>query len=91
MQEFKDGIKHMAYGEFANIYDELIYEDIDYKKVSNKIIELCNMNNIKFDDYLDLACGTGNVAINVAKYFKSTYHKLKASTHTFSYISLYVL
>lgn len=25
------------------------------------------------------------------KYFKSTYHKLKASTHTFSYISLYVL
>lgn len=63
----------MAYGEFANIYDELIYEDIDYKKVSNKIIELCNMNNIKFDDYLDLACGTGNVAINVAKYFKSTY------------------
>lgn len=63
----------MAYGEFANIYDELIYEDIDYEKVSDKIIELCNNNEISFDDYLDLACGTGNVAINVAKYFKNTY------------------
>ena len=63
----------MAYGEFANIYDELIYEDIDYEKVSDKIIELCNNNEISFDDYLDLACGTGNVAINLAKYFKNTY------------------
>ncbi|AGX43718.1 class I SAM-dependent DNA methyltransferase [Clostridium saccharobutylicum] len=63
----------MAYGEFANIYDELIYEDINYDKVANKIIELCRRNNIDFDDYLDLACGTGNVAINVAKFFKSTY------------------
>lgn len=63
----------MAYGEFANIYDELIYEDIDYDKVSEKIIDLCEKNNTEFEDYLDLACGTGNVAIKVAKYFKNTY------------------
>ena len=63
----------MAYKEFANIYDELIYEDIDYNKVAEKIINLCTENNINFDDYLDLACGTGNVAIKVAKYFKNTY------------------
>jgi len=63
----------MAYGEFANIYDELIYEDINYDKVAEKIINLCTENNINFEDYLDLACGTGNVAIKVAKHFKNTY------------------
>lgn len=63
----------MAYKEFANIYDELIYEDINYDKVAEKIIELCTEKNIKFDDYLDLACGTGNVSIKVAKHFKNTY------------------
>ena len=63
----------MAYKEFANIYDELIYEDINYDKVAKKIIDLCTENSINFEDYLDLACGTGNVAIKVAKYFKNTY------------------
>lgn len=63
----------MAYKEFANIYDELIYEDINYDNVAEKIIGLCTEDNINFDDYLDLACGTGNVAIKVAKYFKNTY------------------
>lgn len=63
----------MAYGEFANIYDELIYEDINYDKVFEKIIDLCKKNNLGFDDYLDLACGTGNVAVRVAKNFKTTY------------------
>ncbi|MCI1585193.1 MAG: class I SAM-dependent methyltransferase, partial [Clostridium beijerinckii] len=63
----------MAYKEFANIYDELIYEDINYDKVADKIINICRENNLKFEDYLDLACGTGNVSINVAKYFKTVY------------------
>ena len=63
----------MAYGEFANIYDELIYEDINYDKVCEKIIDICTENGMIFEDYLDLACGTGNVAIKVAKYFKNTY------------------
>jgi SAM-dependent methyltransferase len=64
---------YMAYKEFANIYDELIYEDINYDKVSEKIINLCSENSVDFEDYLDLACGTGNVAIKVAKYFKNIY------------------
>ncbi|GAA0075796.1 class I SAM-dependent methyltransferase [Clostridium sp. CTA-5] len=63
----------MAYGEFANIYDKLIYEDIDYTLVSNRILELCKEHGIGYDDYLDLACGTGNVGVNVAKYFKNIY------------------
>lgn len=63
----------MAYKEFANIYDELIHEDINYDKVAEKIIDLCTENSVNFEDYLDLACGTGNVAIKVAKYFKNIY------------------
>ncbi|MBW6410022.1 class I SAM-dependent DNA methyltransferase [Clostridium weizhouense] len=63
----------MAYGEFANIYDKLIYEDIDYNLVSNRILELCKEYQIQYEDYLDLACGTGNVGVNVAKYFKNIY------------------
>ncbi|WP_297422335.1 class I SAM-dependent methyltransferase [Clostridium sp.] len=63
----------MAYKEFANIYDELIYEDIDYDNVEKKIIDLCKENNVKFQDYLDLACGTGNVAVRVGKNFKNIY------------------
>jgi SAM-dependent methyltransferase len=63
----------MAYKEFATIYDELIYEDINYDKIAEKVVNLCKENNVNFDNYLDLACGTGNVAIKVAKYFNSVY------------------
>jgi len=63
----------MTYGEFAKIYDELICEDIDYNKIEERILGIISKHNIKFEDYLDLACGTGNVAIRMAKHFKNTY------------------
>lgn len=63
----------MAYGEFAKIYDELINEDINYDEMINRVVEICRENNIEFDDYLDIACGTGNVTIRLAKYFKNIY------------------
>lgn len=63
----------MAYGEFAKIYDELINEDINYDEMIDRIIEICRENDIEFDDYLDIACGTGNVTIRLAKYFKNIY------------------
>lgn len=63
----------MAYGEFAKIYDELINEDINYDEMTDRIIEIGRENNISFDDYLDVACGTGNVMIRIAKYFKNIY------------------
>lgn len=66
-------MNYMAYREFANIYDELIYEDINYDKVAEKIVSLSTEHNINFEDYLDLACGTGNVSILIAKYFKNIY------------------
>ncbi|WP_195990094.1 class I SAM-dependent methyltransferase [Clostridium sp. D53t1_180928_C8] len=63
----------MAYGEFAKIYDELINEDINYDEMVERILEICSSYNVELNDYLDIACGTGNVTIRIAKYFKNIY------------------
>ena len=63
----------MAYGEFAKIYDELINEDINYDEMVERILEICNLYNVELNDYLDIACGTGNITIRIAKYFKNIY------------------
>lgn len=63
----------MAYGEFAKIYDDLINEDINYDNMASRIIEICNEHNIECKDYLDVACGTGNVTVRLAKHFKDIY------------------
>lgn len=62
-----------TYNEFADIYDKLIYEDIDYDKAAAKVLEVYGNNNPEFDDYLDLACGTGNLTVKLCKKFKNTY------------------
>ncbi len=58
-----------CYNDFANIYDELINEDIDYKLWAEKIIEICDEYGIVKRDYLDLACGTGNFTACIGKKF----------------------
>lgn len=63
----------MAYGEFAKIYDELINEDINYDEMVKRILEICTDNNVELNDYLDIACGTGNVTIRIAEHFKNIY------------------
>ena len=63
----------MAYGDFAEIYDELIYEDINYESMCSRVIKICNDENIKFNSYLDLACGTGNLTLNLAKNFNESF------------------
>lgn len=63
----------MAYGDFAEIYDELIYEDINYDSMCSRIIEICNKEKITFNNYLDIACGTGNVTLRIAKSFKESF------------------
>ncbi|MBY0754897.1 class I SAM-dependent methyltransferase [Clostridium sardiniense] len=63
----------MAYGEFAKIYDELINEDINYDEIAQRVRDISNEYNIEKIDYLDLACGTGNVSIRVAKDFKNSF------------------
>lgn len=61
-----------CYNEFADVYDELINGDVDYKLWSEKILDLCDEMNVNRRDYLDLACGTGNLTIHVGKKFTST-------------------
>lgn len=63
----------MTYGEFAKIYDELICEDIDYNKIYKRINELIKIYNCNNEDYLDLACGTGNVATKFVNQFKNAF------------------
>ncbi|NLZ33473.1 class I SAM-dependent DNA methyltransferase [Clostridium isatidis] len=63
----------MSYGEFSKIYDKLINEDINYKEICNRIIEICKKENIDFNSYLDVACGTGNVTVQLAKKFKESF------------------
>lgn len=59
-----------CYKDFAHIYDELINSDIDYRAWASKIICICKEYEIDMDNYLDLACGTGNLTIEIADKFK---------------------
>jgi len=59
-----------CYKEFANIYDELINSDIDYKTWASNILCICKEYNLDMESYLDLACGTGNLTIEIAREFK---------------------
>ncbi|MGH4118577.1 class I SAM-dependent DNA methyltransferase [Clostridium sp.] len=60
-----------CYREFAHIYDKLINSDIDYKSWALNIMSICSEHNIEYDSYLDLACGTGNLTVEIASEFKN--------------------
>ncbi len=62
-----------SYGNLALLYDRLIYEDVDYKKYSQFISDMCVNYRVDRVNYLDLACGTGNLSIELAKDFKEIY------------------
>jgi ubiquinone/menaquinone biosynthesis C-methylase UbiE len=62
-----------CYKEFAQIYDELINSDIDYKAWASSILCICKENNINMESYLDLACGTGNLTVEIASEFKNIF------------------
>ena len=62
-----------CYKDFAHIYDELIKGDIDYKKWADTILIFCDEYKVQRKDYLDLACGTGNITENIAKSFLNTW------------------
>lgn len=57
----------------AKIYDELIYEDVNYETIAEYVLNICNEYSIEKNTYLDLACGTGNVGIHIGKKFKENY------------------
>ena len=62
-----------SYNKMAKVYDQLINEDINYKDIADFLLSVAKKENIKFDNYLDLACGTGNVGIHVGEKFKENY------------------
>lgn len=62
-----------SYNKMAKVYDELVNQDIDYKAIADYLLLVAKSENIKFDSYLDLACGTGNVGVHVGKEFKDNY------------------
>ncbi|WP_297519221.1 class I SAM-dependent methyltransferase [uncultured Clostridium sp.] len=62
-----------SYNKMAKVYDQLINEDINYKEIAEYLLTVAKKENVKFDNYLDLACGTGNVGIHVGKEFKENY------------------
>lgn len=62
-----------CYKEFARIYDELINSDIDYLAFGNFILETCERYFVNKENYLDLACGTGNLTVNIFNFFKLSF------------------
>lgn len=56
-----------AYQYFANIYDRLICEDIDYNKMATYIEKCFEKMKKKPSLVLDLACGTGNLTDILSK------------------------
>ena len=60
-----------CYREFAHIYDELINSDIDYSTWATNILGICKEHDIDMESYLDLACGTGNLTVEIARRFKN--------------------
>lgn len=62
-----------SYKMMAKVYDDLIYEDVNYENIAKYALSKCGSYNISRDMYLDLACGTGNVGVYVGKSFKENY------------------
>jgi ubiquinone/menaquinone biosynthesis C-methylase UbiE len=69
--ERKSGME--CYKELAEVYDELINQDIDYKKWCEFILMKCKQLEVDRVDYLDLACGTGNFTVELCEAFKHTW------------------
>lgn len=56
-----------SYGSFANIYDSLMHSDINYEQIADYIENIFTIYGINPDLVCDLACGTGNITIPLAK------------------------
>ena len=57
------------YKDFAYIYDKLSF-DLDYEKYANNIKNLVEKNNIKRENMLELACGTGMLTNHFFDFFE---------------------
>lgn len=56
-----------SYSEFAYIYDSLMHKDVNYEHWADYIENIFDMYDVNPDLVCDLACGTGNITIPMAK------------------------
>ncbi|MCD8179892.1 MAG: class I SAM-dependent methyltransferase [Firmicutes bacterium] len=56
-----------SYSDFAYIYDSLMHRDIDYEKWADYIENIFTMYGVNPPLVCDLACGTGNITIPLAR------------------------
>jgi hypothetical protein len=54
------------YNDFAFVYDELMH-DVDYDNWVKYIEDIIKSENVKVQNILELACGTGNLTIPLTK------------------------
>ncbi|MCR5201516.1 MAG: class I SAM-dependent methyltransferase [Lachnospiraceae bacterium] len=62
----EDVIEYEIYDEFAEVYDELM-DNIEYDKWTDYIEELLKGQGVNGGIILDMACGTGEITIRLAK------------------------
>ena len=56
-----------SYNDFAYVYDALMKRDVDYEKWADYIENLFDMYGVNPELVCDVACGTGNITIPMAK------------------------
>lgn len=56
-----------SYGDFAKVYDSLMHKDISYSRWADYIENIFIKYDVNPDLVCDLACGTGNMTIELAK------------------------
>ncbi len=56
-----------SYSDFAMIYDSLMHKDVNYEKWADYIENIFDMYDINPKLVCDLACGTGNITIPMAR------------------------
>lgn len=56
-----------SYNDFAYIYDHFMHADVNYEQIADYIENLFDRYDVSPELVCDLACGTGNVTIPMAK------------------------
>ena len=56
-----------SYNEMAYVYDRLMRPDVDYERCCDYIENLFDLYGISPDLVCDLACGTGNITVPMAR------------------------
>ena len=57
----------MSYTYFSQYYDKLMSEDFDYEKIADYIENVFDMFDCRADIVCELACGTGNITLPLAR------------------------